>query len=111
MQDYSIWIAAEHWVPGQWNPENDNTDVIVTFQDGTRWIATFFTYSNVDSLNQKNKQTGESLGGKYFYASYPIFVDEVSRARIEEVVADLIEEGGFEFAFERSFERSDEVEA
>ena len=106
MQDYTVWIEPEAWAPGEWNPPDDNTDVIVTFADGTAWVATFFTYANIASLVETYKRTGECLHGRYFWASDMILVDEVSRQRIEEVVAHLIDTGGFEHAFK---EATDEV--
>ena len=38
---YTIWIEAELWAPGQWNPVDDTTDVIVTFADRSRWGRRF----------------------------------------------------------------------
>ncbi len=96
-----IWIEAENWAKGEWNPKNDNTDVIVTFENGTKYVATFFTYSNIESLTIKNKQTGECMNGKYFWASDMILVDECSRANIELIINDLIKEDEFELVFRR----------
>jgi hypothetical protein len=92
-----IWIEAEEWAPGEWTPANDNTDVIVTLDDGTRWVATFFSYSNIESLIEKNRRTGECLGGKYFWASDMVLADEISRNRIEEVTSYLVEKSSSEF--------------
>ena len=93
-QTYSIWIEAECWEDG-WTPDDVNSDAIVTFEDGKRWVATFFTYKNIQSLTEKFRESGECLGGKYFVATDMILVDEVSRVRIEEVVADLLKENAF----------------
>src|SRR5437870_2693563 len=98
-QKYSIWIEAEQRAPGEWNPSDDNTDVIVTFENGARWVATFFSYQNILSLAKKNRNTGECLDGKYFVATDMVLVDEVTRQRIEEVVAELIERNDFELYF------------
>jgi|KBSSwiStaDraftv2_1062776.scaffolds.fasta_scaffold1773997_2 hypothetical protein len=98
-QNYSIWIEAEEWSASEWTPRDDNTDVTVTFDDGARWVATFFSYQNILSLAEKNRQTGECLGGKYFVGTDTILADEVSRQRIEEVIADLIRCGDFEKYF------------
>lgn len=98
---YSIWIEAEEWVEGQWNIDDDNTDAIVTFEDGSRWVASFFTYRNIQTLADKNKQTGECLHGKYLWGSDMVLVDECSRKRIEEVVSHLIMSGEFEVVFSR----------
>lgn len=96
---YKIWIEAEEWAEGEWDIHNDNTDVIVTFEDGSQWVASFFTYSNIEKLTHKNKETGECMNGKYFWSSDMILVDEVSRKRIEEVVSYFIAEGEFEEIF------------
>ncbi len=98
-QKYSIWIEAEDWAPGEWTPADDNSDVIVTFEDGQRWASTFFPYQNILSLAERNRRTGEWLGGKYFVATDMILVDEVSRERIEEVVAELLKVKDFERYF------------
>ena len=62
-----IWIEVEEWTEGEWNIEDDNTDVIVTFSDRSKWIASFFTYKNIQTLIEKNKQTDENLNGAYFW--------------------------------------------
>ena len=100
-QKYSIWIEAEEWAPGEWTPADDNSDVIVTFQNGERWVATFFSYQNILSLREKNRETGECLGGKYFCATDMILADEVSRERIEEVVAEMLDQKEFDTYFAR----------
>jgi len=96
---YNLWIEAGQWAPGQWKPADCNSDVIVSFEQGTKWVATFFTYQNVSSLAKKNQSTGECLNGKYFWATDMILVDELTRERIEEVVSDLIANGEFERVF------------
>jgi hypothetical protein len=98
---YSIWIEAEEWAVGEWNKYDANTDVIVTFKDGARWIASFFTYKNIQTLAEKNRQTGECLRGKYFWGSDMLLVDECSRNRIEEVIGHLIIQGDFELIFDK----------
>lgn len=104
---YSIWIEAEQWDAGEWDPVDDNSDVVVSFEDGTSSAATFVSYRNIQSLADKNRVTGECLGGKYFWTSDLILVDEVTRARIEEVIKHLIEAGEFEGAFSRCKKSAD----
>lgn len=94
-----IWIEAENWDEGQWTPIDDNTDVIVSFEDGRKYVATFFTYKNIQTLIDKNKKTGECMNGKYFWASDMILIDECSRSRIEKLIFHLIEKEEFEMIF------------
>jgi hypothetical protein len=108
MRGYAVSIEAEHWAAGEWNPLDDNTDVWVRFADGTEWVATFFTYQNVLTLKAKNQQTGECLDGRYFWAIDMVLVDEVSRERIEQVVAHLVESGKLKDIFRRCLPQDDE---
>ncbi|OIK17212.1 hypothetical protein BIV60_00550 [Bacillus sp. MUM 116] len=96
-----IWIEAEEWADGEWNIEDDNTDVIVTFSNRSKWIASFFTYKNIQTLREKNKQTGESMNGAYFWSSEMVLIDLVSRERIVEVIEYLIENDEFNSVFTR----------
>jgi hypothetical protein len=70
----SIWIEAEQWTEENRNEEDNNTGEIVNFDDGSKWIASFFTYQNIISLSEKNKKTGECLNGQYFWASNMVLV-------------------------------------
>ncbi|MEJ8545910.1 hypothetical protein [Brevibacillus borstelensis] len=80
-----IWIEAENWTEGEWDIYDDNLDVIVTFSDRSRWIASFFTYQNIQSLRKKNQQTGEFMAGAFYKASDMVLIDVASRERIEQI--------------------------
>jgi hypothetical protein len=95
MDAYEIRIEAEDWEPGAWNPADDNTEVNVTFADGTHWEATFFTYANIATLVEQCRQTGANLSGRYFWARDMILIEEINRELIEEVIARLLETGDF----------------
>jgi hypothetical protein len=97
----TIWIESEDKGPiiGGQLYTDDNSDVIVTFTDGQRYVATFFTYDNIKTLTEKNKRTGEQLNGTYFWASDMILVDSVDRDTIEKVIGELIKENSFDQLF------------
>lgn len=99
----TIWIESEEKVPiiGGTAETNDNSDVIVTFSDGSQHIATFFTYQNIEHLRQKNKSTGECLNGKFFWASNLIIVERIIREDIERVINHLITGNEFESIFNK----------
>lgn len=98
-QSYRVWIEAEEWASGQWIPEDGNTDVMVTFQDGHRWLATFIAYKNIQTLTEKHRKTGENLFGAYVWISDMVLVDEISCSRIEAIIHDLLKQGEFESIF------------
>jgi hypothetical protein len=99
----SVWIGTEEKGPivkGTLE-NNDNSDVIVTFENGEKYIATFFTYENIEWLRQKNKETGECLGGKYFYAIDLILIDKLNRIEIMYVINHLIDQNEFYDVFDK----------
>jgi len=102
MEDYAIWIETEEWEAGQWDPQDCNSDVLVIFSNGTAWAAKFFTYRNLATLSEKNRQSGDSLQGGYFWTSNMILVDELTRARVEAVVSELLANQEFELVFSDS---------
>ncbi|MFC5591059.1 hypothetical protein ACFPRA_19445 [Sporosarcina soli] len=80
---------------------DDNTDVIVTMNDGTKWTASFFTYKNIESLRLKNQQTGENLNGLFLWSSNMILIEKIDRTLLERVISNLMEEGLFVQVFTR----------
>ena len=90
----SIWIESDDHGPivGGQKYFDDNSDVIVTFTDETKFIATFFTYDNIQTLRNKNRTTGECLNGKYFWSSDMIIIDKIDKDGIIQVIDHLLEE-------------------
>nr|WP_199001327.1 hypothetical protein [Flavobacterium sp. ASV13] len=48
-----------------------------------------------------NKQTGECLNGKYFWASDMILIDKINRESVLSVIDEMIKSGEFYTAFKR----------
>ena len=92
-----IWCEFEAWP--SYDPLDDNSDVIVTLEDGSRWAALFATYQNIKTLAEKNRQTGECLSGRYLDIPHLILVEELSRP-LEAVVEDILQSGMLELCFE-----------
>ena len=99
----NIWIESEttSTIIGGSKYANDNTDVIVTFDDNIKYVATFFTYDNIKHLREKNKETGECLNGKYFWASDMFIIETTDRLTIEQTIKHLIEKDEFKHIFRR----------
>jgi hypothetical protein len=94
-----LWIEAEEWPPGEWDPADAVTDVVATLPDGSRWIAAFCAFAHLPTLRRACAESGENLGGRYLWASDLVLVDDTSRATIEAVVADLVARGDLASAF------------
>jgi len=103
----NVWIESEEKGPtlGGVAELNDNSDVIVTFENGDKYIATFFTYENIESLRQKNQKTGECLNGKYFCATDMILIDKLNRKEVLGVINHQIKEEEFYTYFDKIIEK------
>lgn len=98
----SVWISPGLQVTISPEEAADcNTDVIVTLSTGERYAATFFTYQNIATLTNKNRLTGEWLGGQYFWATDMILIDKIDPVLIRQVIDDLISDDCWPAAFAR----------
>ncbi len=96
-EKYTVtWVDYEE----ELDPFNSNLDIHVEFKDGARYVATFFTLKNIESLFQKNRRTGECSDGTYFWAADMIIVQEMTEENILRTVQQLIEDQEFERAFD-----------
>ena len=95
-QHYKITVFADSQ---GLDPLDDNVDVEVAFDDGSRYMATFFTMQSVQRIMHSYEQTGECMGGFFFWSSDMILIRMLSRENIAKVVAELISKGEFEKAF------------
>lgn len=85
---------------GGLDPVNDNVDVEVRLEDGSRWAATFFTLENLRETFEKNSRTAECRGGLYFWASGMVIVRHLTHESIVLTVEELMEEDELSRAFE-----------
>jgi len=83
------------------NETNENADVIVEFDSGEKFWATFVTYKNLTMLTQKNKDSGECLAGKYFWTANMVLTSKINGSMIKSVIEDFIDNGQFELAFQK----------
>ncbi len=104
-----IYLSGEPDKSNLEERQNFNTDVIVLMEeeddDGNntvklvKYVASFFTYTNLFDLRARHIKTGEYLNGKYFYAKNMVLIDDCSLSNIEDVIHQMIEEGEFKEAF------------
>ncbi|MFH0900425.1 MAG: hypothetical protein V2A73_07330 [Pseudomonadota bacterium] len=84
-----------------WDPVVDNVDVEAVLPDGRRYGATFFTLRNIQRLFEKNRATGECLGGVYLWAANMILGEELTMEVIRRTVEDLLDTEEFFSVFSR----------
>lgn len=89
---------------------NDNIDVEVSFANGERYIATFFTVVNIQRIMEGYRHTGECLYGTYFWCSDLIIVKDLEMETIENTIRDLIRREMLETIFLLCKEYEDDEE-
>jgi len=102
-QNIQIWFKSENFGPiisGE-AIYNDNTDVIIEFDSGEKYVATFFTFKNIEHLRKNYLKSGECLNGKYFWASDLLLIDKITREDIEIVIDHLLTSGEFYSVFNK----------
>ncbi len=96
--DYQLLIFTG---PDSLDPQDDNVDVEVVFPDGERYVATFFTLKNLETIMNRHAKSGECNYGKYLWAADMVIVHELTTETIRETVAHMILERELESAFSR----------
>jgi len=82
-----------------YNPLDDDVVVYVYLEDGRVFHGWFFTPPRIRTLMEKDKLTGESANGSYFWVTDCIIINEISQEKCECVVDYLLERGQFFEAF------------
>jgi hypothetical protein len=79
--------------------EDDNIDIFIKFDTGEAYAATVFTPKNILTLMNRWKQSGECLGGSYFWVEDMIIVERLTMDIVHDAVNAVIESGKLEKAF------------
>jgi hypothetical protein len=93
----SIFITAA--VDDTFDARRGNTDVIVCLDNGTKYIASFFAYANIEEMRHQHQFERSYLNGDYFWDKNMILIEECSPQAIESVIHDIMDEGNFQTAF------------
>jgi hypothetical protein len=83
----------------QIDPDDDNVDIFVKFESGSKYVATFFTLKNLATLLSRYRRTGECANGLYFWNSDMIVVERLTDEVVAATVSDLMVSGEFAAAF------------
>jgi hypothetical protein len=78
-----------------------NIDVEVHLADDSRWSATVFTVAEIGRLMKYWSQSGEALGGRYFWCSDGLIVRDPGVDNMTQVIAGLLDSGEFDQILQR----------
>jgi hypothetical protein len=93
---YEICFVPDAEVPLE---EIDDVDMWVIFDSGERWWGTICTLDRVRGAMDRWRQTGECLGGRYFYVPDGLIVRDRGLPGMVDAVDDLVRSGDFRGVF------------
>jgi hypothetical protein len=96
-----LFLSTEQLQEGIKDPSPESTDVIVRFDNGDTYVASFFTYEFVLRKRKEHKRSGKYLNGKYFWSDRMVIIEDCCRKSIKTVVDELKERGDFFTAFRK----------
>lgn len=84
------------------NPEADIADLVVHFQDGSRYRGTVTTLQFIKESMERARNEGGEAEGDYWFGD-AIIVPRIEESKLSRIVEDLIDS----FMFEKAFQRTD----
>ncbi len=92
--EFDLWLEFEHW---EWeeshDPEDDAFNMQIRLANGETYALNVWTFKLFSRLRERDRESGQSLSGKYMVAP-DLFVERLDRNLVTEVVRELISEHG-----------------
>ncbi len=95
MKVIDIYLSIGKQTTDHIDETGEYTDVVVSLDNGKKYIASFFSYESIEKLKLKHQKTGDYLSGKYFKVDNMVLIERCVEEEIEKVVMDLMDEGEF----------------
>lgn len=95
-------LAVMTHSPGQ-------AEITVAFDDGTFWVANFFTFQYVKFMHMLHQNEEASIKQPYFWAPNMILMNKITRKEVQNTVIQLLQNKTFEKAF-TAIDTSDAIE-
>jgi hypothetical protein len=87
---FLLWIEAEEWPAGQWTPDDDVTEVVVTLPDGTRWIGSCCAFGHLATLRRTAPRPARTWAAATCGRRISCWSRTRPGATLEAVVRDLL---------------------
>jgi hypothetical protein len=81
--------------------ENLNTDVIVRFDNGDEYIATFFSFKNLQGMIEEHKHSKEYFSEEYYRLVNAVLVNDFNNNKLLSVIEHMMAEGDFQLIFKK----------
>jgi hypothetical protein len=95
MSDFTLWLEFEEVEPGNWDTENEFTNIHVDLPDGRHYGINVWTYKFLETAIKLDQASGDNLGGLY-QTPPDLFVKELTRECIQKTIENLLKKGDLE---------------
>ena len=93
--EFKLWLEFEEIDPGNWDIKNEFANIHVDIPDGRHYGINVWTYEFLNTIIKADQKSGENLNGLY-QISPDLFVKELTRECIQQVISDLLKQGNLE---------------
>ena len=96
-----ISLTAGHLDNALEDYEDLNTDVIVQFDNGDQYIATFFSFKNLEGMLEAHKHSEEYLSEDYYKVLDAVLINDFKDRKLLRVIEHMMVEGDFQVVFKK----------
>ena len=97
----SIKLSAEYLGDDKVNYDNLNTDVIVEFKSGERFVASFYSINKLKDFIKEVEQTDDYKSGQFYRLMELILVKDLNTENLYPVIESMLNEGDFQLVFRK----------
>lgn len=85
------------------HPDYDdlNTDVIVRFENGDEYVATFYSYRSLEQMMEEIKSSKAFVSGRYYKILNMVVVRDFNGGDLLPVIDAMLAEGDFQLVFKK----------
>jgi len=81
--------------------ENLSSDVIVTFDNGDQYVATFHSYRSLEALIEELNNLREGLNGQFYKILDMVLVKDFNHGDLRPIIESMVAEGDFQLIFKK----------
>jgi hypothetical protein len=97
-----IILTAEYFHQGDIDYNDLNTDVIVQFEDGDKYSATFFSFQNLQNMIHEASYMDDKIGiGRYYKIMNMVLVKDFDQSNLRPIIDTMLAEGDFQLIFKK----------
>jgi hypothetical protein len=81
--------------------EDLNTDVIVHFDSGDKYFATFFSYKSLQNMVEADRASSDLHAEPYYRILDMVLIQDFNNGNLQPIIEAMISEGDFQLVFRK----------